>query len=373
MYNERIEDIKDEGAVAFQDLVAKLTGQEEQKVDIIAPTTTMRAKVRNEPGYDGDSEKKRVELDFVEIHDDKTTTHHNMPMTAWGHRQMAEKLGIPIRYYDKMMDAGHLGMVAANINTWIDSKERRFIRTMDGHVRAVLSDKYRVLDNMEVIKAAGQKAAEFGAQVAQCHLTDTRMFVKLVIPHEVHEIRAGDKLIPGIVFSNSEVGAGSFRAEPFLMRLLCKNGMIGMDKLARVHLGARMEEGVYKSTGTEDLETQTLYSQIQDLVEGVFDHDKLEAWLDQIQQSTEVMLDSPSNAVKNIIKEFKIPEQETQNILDAMIGEGDNSQWGVVNAITATAKGQANANTRVEMERIGGELSVMPEAKFQGIASRAVA
>lgn len=371
MINE-IDELRTDGATEFKELVNKLTGQQDSKKDYTAPTTTMHARVRTVQD-ENDEPFQKIELEFDEILEDKSSIKHSMPMTEWGHRQMAEKCGIPITYYEKMRDAGHLGMVAANINTWINTRDRRFIRTMDGKIRAILSDKYRVLDNFEVIKAAGEKATEYGAQVVQCHLTDTRMFVKLVVPHEVHEVRAGDKLIQGICFSNSEVGAGSFRAEPFIMRLLCKNGMIGMDKLARVHLGSRMEEGMYKSTGTENLETETLYSQIKDLVEGVFDKVKFEEWIDKIQQTTEVHLNNPSDAVKNIVKEYKITEQETESILNAMMGEGDNTQYGLVNAITATAREHENQNMRIELERIGGKLSAMEGNKFQTIAARTIA
>jgi hypothetical protein len=370
---EIINEIRLTGVGELSALIDKLTVLEETRVDVVAPTTTMRAtimpaidngKLQFESEEDGARALQRIELQFDEKKEHEKITHA-MPLTNWGHRQLAEKCGIPIKYYEKLRDNGMLQLAADNVNGWIDQRARRFIRTQNGQVRAILSDKYKVMDHMQVIKAAGEKATEFGAKVAKCELTDTRLYMKLVVPHIIEEIRAGDKLIQGIVFSNSEVGAGSFRAEPFAMRLICKNGMIGMDKVARIHLGSKMEEGLWKSQETEDLEVHTIYSQVKDLVEATFNPDKFRVWMEALRQTTEVKLDSPSDAVKNVVKEYKIPEHQTQNILDALVSEGDPTQYGLVNAVTNVARQTDSIDGRIELERIGGELSVMEQPRFE--------
>lgn len=365
--NRVLEEIRREGAAELTQLINKLTELDESRMDVVAPTTTMKARVQL-PHINSEKSEGELRLDFTETmpegHELKYKAH-SMPLTDWGHRQLAEKCGIPIPYYEKLRDHDLLQLAADNVNGWIDQRERRFIRTQNGHVRAILSDKYRVLDHMEVIKAAGEKATEYGAKIAKCELTDTRLYMKLIVPHIIEEIKAGDKLVQGIVFSNSEVGAGSFRAEPFAMRLICKNGMIGMDKVARIHLGAKMEEGLWKSQETESLETETIYSQVKDLVEATFDPDKFRMWMDALRQTTEVQLESPSDAVNNIVKEYKIPEGHFQNIMDALVIEGDTTQYGMINAITNVARKTDSIDQRIELERIGGELSVIEPARFE--------
>lgn len=374
-----LDEIRADGAEDLARLVEKLTELDKTRMDIVAPTTTMRAIVRNiiTPNMeDGTLPEQEIALNFDEIHDDKgmidSATRHAIPLTAWGHRQIAEKCGIPIRYYEKLRDAGLLKLAADNINGWIDQRDRRFIRTQGGHVRAFLSDKYRVLDHMQVIKAAGEEAAQYGAKVAKCELTDTRLYMKLIVPHSTEEIRQGDKLVQGIIFSNSEVGAGSFRAEPFAMRLICKNGMIGMDTFSRIHLGSKMDEGIWKSSDTENLETQTIYSQVKDLVKATFDPTAFAIWMDSLKQTTESYLDRPSDAVKNIVAEYKIPEYMTDNILNALVSEEDNTQYGLINAVTTVARQTESIDQRIDLERIGGVLSVLEPAGFEKIANRAV-
>lgn len=372
-----LDEIRAEGAGELAELVKKLTELDKTRMDIVAPTTDMRARVQY-PHIDSEAngEKGELRLDFTEIMPEDhelSSKAHSMPLTAWGHRQIAEKCGIPIRYYEKLRDAGLLKLAADNINGWVDQRDRRFIRTQGGHVRAFLSDKYRVLDHMQVIKAAGEEAAQYGAKVAKCELTDTRLYMKLIVPHSIAEIRQGDKLVQGIVFSNSEVGAGSFRAEPFAMRLICKNGMIGMDTFSRIHLGSKMDEGIWKSSDTENLETQTIYSQVKDLVKATFDPVQFNIWMDHLKQTTEVKLNKPSDAVRNIVTEYKIPEFKTEEIMNALVSEGDPTQYGLINAITATANKTESIENRIDLQRIGGELSVLEPAGFEKIANRAVA
>ncbi|WP_207804916.1 hypothetical protein, partial [Rhodopseudomonas palustris] len=62
------------------------------------------------------------------------------------HKQIADRLQIPQRYYNKMR-IEYPDLLDNNINSWFSkTPERRMIRTLDGNVRAFLSDSYRRLD-----------------------------------------------------------------------------------------------------------------------------------------------------------------------------------------------------------------------------------
>jgi hypothetical protein len=54
------------------------------------------------------------------------------PLTDWAHGQLADKLGIPRRYYERMRETGKTELLAENINAWLDVRERRLIRILDG-------------------------------------------------------------------------------------------------------------------------------------------------------------------------------------------------------------------------------------------------
>jgi hypothetical protein len=61
--------------------------------------------------------------------------HGRWPLTEWAHTQLAEKTGIPKKYYDRMREAREFELLADNVNTWLQG-EKRLIRILDCKVRA---------------------------------------------------------------------------------------------------------------------------------------------------------------------------------------------------------------------------------------------
>ncbi len=75
---------------------------------------------------------------------------NGFPLTDNCHAQIATKLDIPAKYYNRMRKEAPK-LLATNVNEWFHNKpERRMIRTLDGQARAFLSDRYRRLDNYDL-------------------------------------------------------------------------------------------------------------------------------------------------------------------------------------------------------------------------------
>ena len=71
-------------------------------------------------------------------------------ITDLARRQLADKLKIPFAYFERMRTE-QPALLDGNVNTWLQTDtERRMMRTLDGQVRAVLSDRYRRLDNYDL-------------------------------------------------------------------------------------------------------------------------------------------------------------------------------------------------------------------------------
>lgn len=84
------------------------------------------------------------------------------------------------------------------------------LRTLDGQVRARLSDRYRRLDNYDlavhvlpILKGLPELRFE------SVEPTETRMYIKCVTPQLKFEMAPGDIVQAGIAISNSEVGQGT--------------------------------------------------------------------------------------------------------------------------------------------------------------------
>ncbi len=75
-------------------------------------------------------------------------------------------------------------LLAHNVNTWLHSagNEKRMIRTVDGRARGFLSPKYRPLDNYDLGQAVLPALIKAGAQVVSSELTETRMYIKAILP-----------------------------------------------------------------------------------------------------------------------------------------------------------------------------------------------
>ena len=151
-------------------------------------------------------------------------------MKDFAHQQIASRLQIPYRYYQKMQEKSpHL--LDNNVNVWFQqTPERRLLRVMDGKVRAFLSDRYRRLDHLELCAAVLPVIQDMkGASIESCEVTESHMYLKVINKRMKAEVTVGDVVQAGFCISNSEIGMGSLRVEPLIYRLVCKNGLIVND------------------------------------------------------------------------------------------------------------------------------------------------
>jgi hypothetical protein len=100
------------------------------------------------------------------------------------------------------------------------------LRTLDGSMRAFLSDRYRRLDNYDLASAVLPVLKEMGEglKIVSTELTESKMYIKVINERLELEVKQGDVVQAGMVISNSEVGMGSLKVEPLIYRLICTNG-----------------------------------------------------------------------------------------------------------------------------------------------------
>ena len=104
---------------------------------------------------------------------------------------IADKLGIPPQYLRRMRET-HPGLLDHNVNTWLadDPGKRYLIRTLRGEAggpgiaRAMLSEKYKITDNLDVLLSVldGIRRTGVYTQISRCDLTEKRMYVKVRSP-----------------------------------------------------------------------------------------------------------------------------------------------------------------------------------------------
>jgi len=285
-------------------------------------------------------------------------------MTPWTHGQISAKTGIPKKYYDRLMD-GHQGLLADNINEWMLEKEQRLVRILDGNVRAFLSDRYKILDNHDLLYQSLDAFKEAGAQIHQADLTETNMYVKAIIPHTIEKIREGDSVVPGLILRNSEVGAGAFKVEPFMLRLVCTNGMIGESSIDKIHLGGKKEAGIVEwSEETKQAENSTIWLKVRDTIESTFNPETFSKWVDQVKRGADIPIEYPVIAIDNVVEQYNMTADIKGELLNHFMKGADVTQWGLANAVTRTARDLEDVNMQVELESIGGKLAIIGEREL---------
>ena len=283
------------------------------------------------------------------------------------HKQIAERLQIPQRYYNKMR-IEYPNLLDDNINSWFNkAPERRMLRTLDGHVRAFLSDRYRRLDNLELADAVLPIIREMkGAEIVSSQITDTHMYLKVINKKLKAEVAIGDIVQAGIVISNSEVGLGSLKVEPLLYRLVCKNGLIVKDYTQkRYHVGKQIEsdDSAYEIFSDETLaqDDKAFFMKIQDTVRTAIDEVKFNLSVEKLRATmVETTGPDPIKTVEILADHYLLSQNERGSILRHFIIGRDNSKYGLINAVTRASQDLEDYTRATDFERLGGEILALP-------------
>ena len=338
-------------------LADELERQKETRMDVIVHSKNMFASPLS------DDIRLDFEMPAPKGNESETTpflSRDVLPLTDWAHSQVSNKLEIPKKYYDKMRERNP-ELLARNINEWLPDKDKLLLRTLDGNVRAVLSDRYKIMDNHDLLLSCLEEFKDMGAELHRADLTESHMYIKAIVPHTREEITQGDTVIPGVIIQNSEVGAGAFKVLPFMLREVCTNGMIGESTITKIHLGRKQDTGIVQfSQETQMAESKTLWLQVRDIIRGTFDPVTFKQWVQSVRQGTEVEIHNPIYAVDNVIESFGINDSLKEDLLNHFSREGDMTQWGLANAVTRTARDLEDPDKMIELEAIGGQVAVMP-------------
>jgi len=277
------------------------------------------------------------------------------------HSQIASKLKIPKAYYDRMAEIPYFR--AYNVNVWMEnSDENRMVRTLDGKARALLSDKFKPLDNFFMMQAFMPILAEHkDLEVKSSSLTEKKMYLQIVTPKLEGEIKHGDYIQGGFTISNSEVGAGAFDIKEFMYRLLCSNGMVGTSHLRRTHVGKRIDTtndmvlDVFKEdTIKAELDAYQLI--IRDVLANALTQTAFDNQLNKLRRASGDEITKVTKTVQNVTKRLNISEMYQDSMIENIYTEGNRSRYGLANSITHLAHQIENPDEAYEFEKMGNRI-----------------
>lgn len=320
-------------------------------------------------------------LDFTETPDNvravggKLETRNGvLPFTEVGLAQFARKVDIPAPYAAKLLEKDP-ELFDLNVNRWLkDLKQDKPIlfRTNENGIRATLTDRYGILDDVDVwnaaINALETQGLLDGLDIQNFWQNDSHFRVRFTAKGSAFDAakayhqatRPGthgfvnkdgdpDFLFPSLDLGNSEIGLGSASAEGGVFRILCTNGLI-----APALFAASARRRHYGNS------TQELYDFIVGKAEEILQG--ATAFTNALAESQNINIPQPVEFVGNVAARNRVSKKDEKAILvelERTWNVTDETEtataYALVNSVTAVARNQAVAE-RVALERVGSNI-----------------
>lgn len=344
---------------SLQAVAAEVERQAASKKDYIAPTAELTMLTTQ----DANSEL------ILKRHGDYT-------VAPLAHQQIATHLGIPQKFYDRLRQR-NTGLLDVVVNRLFrDEPSTQMVRTLDGKVRAFLSDKYRPLDYVDLMRAIVPVLAEMPeVKFPSVEITDTRLYLKAVLPRIQGEVKVGDVVQAGVVITDSEVGLGKLDISPMVYRLACRNGMISGSALRRYHVGKRITGGdgddpyEYFSDETRQADDRAFWLKARDTVRAAVTETTFNRLLDNLRDAAgSEPIERPTEGIRELAKRFSFTEGEQEDVLGFLVRGGDLSKYGTLNAVTSYSQTVDDYDIATNFEKIGGAILALDNSEWLTIA-----
>jgi hypothetical protein len=231
-----------------------------------------------------------------------------------------------------------------HLNEYLKNNSDRelLIRGKLGKCRAVLSNKYTIIDDCEIMDAFNQIKND-NIKLVSANIDDHRTTIRLKFEDKMLNLdpKVNDIVNIGLIIMNSEVGLSSFMLMPYVYRLVCTNGMVT----------STMEQGKkYKHVGEKDI-----FSLINNTID--FINDNYEIELENFSRLKSIQLEQPMimEEIESISNKYRYPISFVDNVRQSYLEEKDNTAYGLVNSFTRAAQTYEHEK-RLEIETHAGEI-----------------
>jgi hypothetical protein len=255
-------------------------------------------------------------------------------------RLFANRLGVPFSYLDRCPTE----LQSENLNYWLEQerKEREsFFLRFNGQrqVRAAFTTRFEPIDNYEILL----KMLDLGfrsEQEVQFMLSENLMVVKVPEYSRSFEVALKDQVVPGLSFSNSEIGFLSFCIECFYLRLICTNGMV-----------------VPVSAGNSRFRhvSRKAFDSLPDTIRQVSETSNRQQA--QMVISVNTLVHNPIQTIESFNKRFGLTLAEGEMVKASFAQEMGETMWNVIQAYTGSARApELTVEAAYRLERAGGQI-----------------
>lgn len=306
-----------------------------------------------------------------------------LPLNNWAHGQLSSYTDIPKAYYDRIKSQNP-ALLSQNVNHSLSlaQKDKRLVRVLDGNIRALLSNRYRILDSYDLAETILPIMINKNMNVLSSEITEKNIYIRATLPALQGEILKGDVVQYGIQVSSSDVGAGSLRVEPLIYRLVCTNGLITSQAMRKYHIG--------KASGDFDDVREILSDKAKELTDAAFWMSVHDVVMNSLNPAIfEEQINLLKSASEQKITNYNLAEvidvtckslnysatKDVKNSLLAQLANGNEgaglTKWGLANSFTAIAAHDETLSfdDSVELERLGGKIITLSNSDWLKIAA----
>lgn len=370
-------------------MVAELKRRLENRVDVVADSRHMKVAVV-------DGRFRLLANPGTPLTEWMVGDAAGLPVEAHAVGQLLEKcdVSIPKTFAEKLAERHPEWAAELATNLLQASKQSRLVRMLDGRVRAFLSNSYRCLDNYDLAATALQVARDSGAEFLECHLTPSRMEIKLVnrsvwdridaaqrgadggygsisnhkwIGHvgvgwQGEDLPGGkDTVHPLVTVGNSETGEGGYFVKLGILQAVCCNSAILRKELQTVHIGQKQTVQGILSQETLRAEAKAIHLKARDIVKAAFAQEKFAEMCGIMKAAASVEIKNPKPALDFWVESGLFSEAQRDDVFAYFVRDYKQTALGLASAMTRLAQDTEDADVATELEEAAGKIIQNPK------------
>ena len=342
----------------FSDFIETVKSQSTNKVDVVKPESEIRLK-------------------------DVDTLVDGTPLTDSGMNSLRVFADMPSSIISFLKEREYNDDLVKYMNTELDrretqwnnkGKEKRTFNVRIRHdgegnnvVRAIVSERYGVIDNSEAMEMVANALPSLNDALASHLFNDgDDIYGNILLPDYMKSEPDSDYGV-GIAFKNSEIRNSTFKISPFLFRAICLNGMIWGRMNSEINVNQRHMGKI----DLGDLQLQVTQAIKVALTQG-------NDMLTLLGYAKQVKVTNPVAVIAQLARDEKMTIEQGKlwhkGYLDSLHERhGDvheKSAFGIINGLTRSAQDYTGAS-REEMETLASKiLAPAIDSSLQEISKR---
>ena len=362
----------------LENILRQISEQASRKADYIAPTDQIQVVTR-----DGNTN--------IVMEANKGMPTQQFVTNEVAFNQLASNCDLDVRTARRLRDNENYSREFDNLvnKILVNEPKNKMLRTFDGEqplVRAIVSDKFKTFDNVDLVQAALPQLLESDAQwqIVNGTITDQRLYMRLKSKNQIAEPAVGDLVSNGVMLRNSETGHGSCEVSQLIWTLACLNGMTSQNTSRHTHVTSARgtDEWSLLTNEAKEADNVSLRLKLRDITASMADTANFEKTVDQFRLAhgdiVENGLANPSAVVDSVVQVLKLPKKAASDVMAGLMQTIQQagytnkpvSRATLVNAVTSVAHVSHDDNVD-EWYSTGRQLLELPRNQWETIARAA--